>query len=437
MLVTAGWLLTSPADEPLREGAAVIRGSQIIEVGPAADLKGRYPEEEVWEGDDQVLAPGLVNTHTHLYGVLAHGISLAEAPNGFWPFLKDFWWPRVEDRVDQPLLRAAVAASCLELLRSGVTTFYDILEAPNVLPGALEAEAEVVRRFGLRCLLSFEATGRSGAEKARLGLQENAAFLDAHRGDPLLGGTMCFHTTFTCSPELIRRAAEMARERDAVLHMHLSESRYEGEQAEQRFGRRPVEYYDQLGILGPNVLASQCVHVTPAERAIMAEREVKAAHMPLSNCEVGGGIAPVPEMLDAGITVGLGSDSYIEDFFQVMRGAFLIHKARLETPLAMPARTVWRMATEGGARALGLDRIGALRPGWSADMVMLDADLPIPLTSDNIWDLILLYRGPQHVRGVICAGQPLLWDGKLLLDVDEAEIHAKSREAARRLWADG
>ena len=431
MLVTAGWLLVSPDEEPLPDGAVLIRGAEIAEVGPAAELRARHPAEEVWDGPGKILAPGLVNTHTHLYGILAHGIPLAQAPSGFWPFLEDFWWTKVEDRIDHRLLRAATAASCLELLRSGVTTFYDILEAPNALPGALEAEAEVLRRFGLRGLLSFEATERATAENAQLGLRENAAFIDAHRDDPLLGGAMCFHTTFTCSAALIRQAADMARERGAVLHMHLSESRYEAE----RLGQPPVAYYDRLGVLGPNVLASQCVHVDAAERTIMAERGVKASHMPLSNCEVGGGIAPVPEMLEAGITVGLGSDSYIEDFFQVMRGAFMLHKARLESPQTMPARTVWRMATSAGAQALGLARVGALRPGWSADVVLLDADFSTPLTADNIWDLSLLYRGPSHVDGVICAGRPLIRDGRLLLDVDETEVRARCREAAAALWA--
>src|SRR5690348_4946033 len=190
MLVTAGWLLASPDEAPLRDGAVLVRGAEIADVGPAAELRARHPAEEVWDGAGKILAPGLVNAHTHLYGILAHGIPLAQAPSGFWPFLKDFWWPRVEDRIDHGLLRAAVAASCLELLRSGVTTFYDILEAPNALPGALEVEADVVRRFGLRALLSFEATERAGADTAQLGQRENAAFIDAHHDDPLLGGAM-------------------------------------------------------------------------------------------------------------------------------------------------------------------------------------------------------------------------------------------------------
>ena len=125
--------------------------------------------------------------------------------------------------------------------------------------------------------------------------------------------------------------------------------------------------------------ASQCVQITPAEIEIIARRGVRVTHMPLSNCEVGGGIAPVPDLVAAGVTVGLGSDGYITDMFEVMRGAFLIHKAHRQDPRVMPANLVWQLATEGGARALGLEKVGRLAPGWQADLQLIDSTLPTPV----------------------------------------------------------
>ena len=192
--------------------------------------------------------------------------------------------------------------------------------------------------------------------------------------------------------------------------MHASEGTYEPEQALARYGERTFEYYDRLGVAGPSMLASQCVQITPREIEILAERQVRVTHMPLSNCEVGGGIAPIPDMLDAGITVGLGSDGYITDMFEVMRGAFLIHKAHRQDPRVMPASLVWRLATEGGAHALGLEKVGRLAEGWQADLQLIDSALPTPVEPWNLYDQLLLYRSRRdvprrHGRGAVAGAR--------------------------------
>ncbi|MCU0503896.1 MAG: amidohydrolase family protein, partial [Anaerolineae bacterium] len=249
----------------------------------------------------------------------------------------------------------------------------------------------------------------------------------------LVTGLMCFHTTFTCSAAFIRQAFEMAAGEGALVHMHVSEGTYEPEQAVKRFGMRPFEYYEWLGVAGPSMLASQCVQITPGEIDIISRRGVRVTHMPLSNCEVGGGIAPVPDLVAAGVTVGLGSDGYITDFFEVMRGAFLIHKAHRQDPRVMPANLVWQLATEGGARALGLARVGRLAPGWQADLQLIDARFPTPATVGNLYDQLLLYRNHTHVRAVLVAGQMRVRDGQVL-GADEDALRARVHRAARRLW---
>jgi len=419
-----------------------VEGDRVLDTGPRADLRASFPTAPVIEATDCVITPAFVNAHHHTYGVLAHGIPstalraspLEEAPAGFWPFLEEFWWPRVEDRLTHDLIAAAVDWACLEMVRSGVTTFYDCLEAPYAIPGALEVEAEVVRRRGLRGVLSFEATERVSTQNGDLGLRENAAFIVACREQGgLVSGLMCFHTTFTCSADFIRRAFALAAERAAKVHLHLSEGTYESEYCQAHFGLRPVVYYDSLDVLGPHMLASQCVQVDAEEIDILARRGVHVSHQPLSNCEVGGGFAPLPEMLEAGINVALGTDGYVNNFFEVMRAAALIPKARLLDPGVMPAGVVWKMATQNGARALGFDDLGTLAPGHPADLLLIAADLPTPLTTHNLAEQLLLWRNPQHLRGVMCAGRWLLRDGEVV-GVDEAAVRARVVEAAARLW---
>ena len=150
---------------------------------------------------------------------------------------------------------------------------------------------------------------------------------------------MCFHTTFTCSAAFIRQAFRW-RQVGRLVHMHVSEGTYEPAQALRTVRSADFRVLRQARRAGPSMLASQCVQLNPAEATLFARRGVRVTHMPLSNCEVGGGIAPVPELAAAGVTLGLGSDSYIDNFFEVMRGAFLIHKAHRHDPRVMPAGLV-------------------------------------------------------------------------------------------------
>ena len=434
LLILPQWLITTPHKSPQKNWGVRVAGDQIADLAPNAELREKYPSDEIWEAPNEVLSPGFVNGHTHLYGVLAHGIPLAKAPSGFWPFLEDFWWPLVEDRLDHAMINDATDYRCATMLKSGVTSFYDCTEAPNALPGCLFSQAEVVRKWGMRGILSFEATQRVSEENGQLGLRENEEFVQANQQDPLVAGLMCHHTTFTCSAEFIQQAYATAQDLGVLLHAHVSEGTYEPEHARKYYGMRTLPYYDQIGVAGEGFLASQCVQIEPEEIALMAERGVRMTHMPLSNCEVGGGIAPVPELVEAGVTVGLGSDGYVDDFFEVMRGAFLIHKAKHQNPQVMPAHLVWYLATEGGAQVLGYENIGRIEPGWQADLQLINADLPTPVQDHNLFEQMLLYRNSEHVRAVLVAGEIKVNNGEVL-NADWDQLQAHTREAAERLWS--
>ena len=439
MLILPSWMITSAKEKPQTGWGVRIQGSEIAAVAPQAVLRQYFPEDEVWEAPGQVMAPGFVDAHTHLYGILAHGIPLTKAPSGFMPFLEDFWWPLVENRLDREMICAATDTNCVAMIRSGITSFYDCEEAPNALPGILEAQVDLVRRRGLRGILSFEATQRLSPENGQLGLRENFEFIQAARAqNGLVSGMMCFHTTFTCDAQFIRQAYQMAQECGALVHCHCSEGAYEPRYALEKFGKRPIQYYADLGVLSERSLLSQCVQIDATEIELLARRQVRVTHMPLSNCEVGGGIAPLPALVEAGVTVGLGTDGYITDFFEVMRAAFLIHKAHHQDPQVMPAWLVWYLATEGGAKAIGLERVGQIAPGWQADLQLFKANLPTPLKEHNLYDQTLLYCHQTDVTGVMAAGKILMRDG----DVFGVDVGAHGRAdltrthaAAERLWS--
>lgn len=420
--------------EGLKTGWGVkLRDGLIAEAGPNETLSAQA-QDTVIEATDQVILPGFINGHNHMYNVFSRGISTDAVVTEFSSFLDDFWWPYIENRITPELAEITARWASVEMIDSGVTAFFDILEAPNAIPGALEREAQVIREVGLRGILTFEACERMSSENAELGLKENADFIRNHAADPLVKGAMSIHTLFTCSKEYVQKARAMAKELGSKFHMHLSESVFEPNWTQEHYGRQPVCIYDELGCLDGDVLASQVVQVNQEEIDILGRCGASAVTMPLSNCEVGGGIAPVTELLEAGVKVGIGTDGYINNFFEVMRGAFLIHKAHRQDPQAMGARQVYQMATDMGAKALGMENTGCIAPGMLADVITVSMnDTPTPINEKNIYDQLILYRNPADVKNVFVSGKQLKKDGVITaLDVEKAR--ADMRQACAEFW---
>ncbi|MBS3969569.1 MAG: amidohydrolase [Clostridia bacterium] len=434
IVIFGKYVLTS-FEEGLKEDWGIcVEGNLIRRVASNEDLKRLYPRADIIDATDKIIAPGFVNGHMHMYGILSHGITVDAAPTEFTSFLEDFWWPYVEDQLDHELIRASTKMACVEMIKSGITTFYDCLEGPNSIPGALRVAAEAVEEAGMRGILSFEACQRVSESNGELGLQENLEFIEwAKNNCRLVSGIMCIHTTFTCSMDFIKKAKQLAQQAGSRIHMHLSESVYEPEYCMGRYGKRPVEIYSDLDYLDENVIASQCVQLDSDEVIILARSGAKAVHMPLSNCEVGGGVAPVPDMLARGMVIGLGTDGYINNFFEVMRGAFLIHKAYRQNPQVMPASVVYQMATSMGAAALGFEKLGEIREGYLADIITLKADFPTPLNRENVYDQLVLFKSAGDVKDVMIDGKWVMRN-RHLLTINEKQATNECQEAAKKMW---
>ena len=435
LVIQPDWLISESSETPKENWGVRVCDGKIHTVAPNRELETKFPEDEIVLAEGQVLMPGFVNGHVHMYGVLAHGIPLESAPSDFWSFLEKFWWPLVEDRIDHKMISAATDWICSEMLLTGTTTFCDVLEAPKSLPESLLLEKEIIESRGLRALLSFEANERSGHEIAQRGLDENIRLIETNNSENLVAGFMSVHTTFTCSDSFLRKAFELAEENNVLFHAHCNEGVYEGEWCEKTYGHRTFEHYEKLGINGSRFLASQCVHLSEREIELISSAGTRCVHMPLSNCEVGGGIAPIPELLEQGVAISLGSDGYINDMFEVMRGAFLIHKARLQNPQTMKAEQVFEMATLAGAKTLGLENIGALKSGFTADLQLVNANFPTPSSKENLIEQVILHRSGHHVDSVMIAGEWRLKNGEVL-GIDLEEQREALHIQAKRLWSE-
>ncbi len=371
----------------------------------------------------------------HFYGILSHGITSPVEIDGFESFLRDFWWPLVEDELTPELIQAGLRMSALELIDSGVTAVSDILEAPKSVPGVLRKEAEVIEELGLRAILSIESSERVSNELAELALQENIDFYEEYKEHDIISGRQCLHTTFTCSKEYIKNSFEMARKVGAKSQLHLSESKYEVDYSLEKYGKRPVELYDELDALGDDLLVSQAVKINQDEIKLLKKNNVGVAHLPISNCEVGGGISPVPSMIKEGISVGLGTDGYVNNFLEVMRSAFLIHKAHHENPAVMPAELVYKMATQYGAQAIGNERIGTIEKGNFADLITINISSPTPINKDNVYEQLILFHNPENISEVMVNGKMIKENGKIK-GYDLENIKKATRQAAKKLWGE-
>jgi 5-methylthioadenosine/S-adenosylhomocysteine deaminase len=250
------------------------------------------------------------------------------------------------------------------------------------------------------------------------GLAYTEELIDRWKGDPLVSIMVEPHAPYTCSPDLLAAANELAVRRGVMLGLHLCESLTEIEEIQKRYGKAPVAHLEALGLLGGHLKVDHVVHVDGEDIGILADRGVKAVHNPESNMKLAAGIAPVPEMIAAGMTVGLGTDGCASnnnlDLLAEMDTAAKLHKVARQDPTEMKAGTVLRMATIEGARALGLDdRIGSLEAGKCADLIVLDTRQPHLTPLYNPISQIVYSAAGSDVRHTVIDGRVVMEDRDL------------------------
>ncbi|MGI5453337.1 amidohydrolase [Streptomyces sp. CA-249302] len=421
LLVHGGDVLTvDEAGTVVRDGAVAVHEGEIVAVGAAEELRTRFTATEVIDAAGCLVLPGLVNTHTHLAMTLLRGLADDVTLQGFLERVLP-----AEARLLTPKnVAAAVRLAIAESVRAGVTSALDMYWFH-------EAAEQAAREAGWRLHsgptfmdVPEPPDGMPYADRldwARRDLAARGPARPGHR--PVLFA----HSTYTLSPEQLTEIAALAREFGALLHIHAAENATEVATVEVRYGKRPVELLDSLGLLGPDLLLAHAVDLTGPEIAALARTGTSVAHCPVSNLKLGCGIAPVPRLLSAGVTVGLGTDGAVSsntlDVLGAVRQAALVHKAGGD-PTAVGAQQAVRMATIEGARALGLgDHLGSLEAGKRADLVVLDLGAPHLRPLHDPWSTLAYAAHSADVRDTVVDGRVLLRD-RVLTTLDEAVLIA-------------
>jgi 5-methylthioadenosine/S-adenosylhomocysteine deaminase len=411
LLVHGGAVLTvDEAGSVVHDGAVAVHEGEIVAVGPAEELCTRFTAQESIDAGGCLVLPGLVNTHTHLAMTLLRGraddVTLQQFLERVLPAEAELLAPKN--------VAAAVRLAIAESVRAGVTSALDMYWFH-------EAAERAAREAGWR--LHSGPTFMDVPEPPdgmEYGQRLAWARRDLEARGPARHGrrpVVFAHSAYTLSPDQLTEIASLAREFGALLHIHAAENATEVATVEVRYGKRPVELLDSLGILGPDLLLAHAVDLNGPELAALARTRTSVAHCPVSNLKLGCGIAPVPRLLSAGVTVGLGTDGAVSsnslDVLGAVRQAALVHKAGGDATAVGAERAV-RMATVEGARALGLgEHLGSLEAGKRADLIVLDLDAPHLRPLHDPWSTLAYAAHSSDVRDTVVDGRVLMRDREL------------------------
>ncbi|MEG0797548.1 MAG: amidohydrolase [Acidaminococcaceae bacterium] len=400
-----------------------IADSKITFIG--VEVPANFVADKVIDGANHLAAPGLVNTHTHAAMTLLRSYADDMV---LMDWLQNKIWP-AEAKLNREDIYWGTMLAITEMLKSGTTTFADMYFE-------MDRVAEAVAETGIRASLSRGMIGVApdAAEK----LNDNINLYKTWHGaaDERIRVMFGPHAPYTCPVAYLQQVINEAGKLGSEIHMHLSETAGEVSDCLRDTGKTPIALMDSLGMFELGTLAAHCVHVTAADIAIMAKKNVRVAHNPQSNLKLASGIAPVPSMLAQNIIVGLGTDGASSnnnlDMLEEVRLTAMLHKNNSGDPALIPAAQALAMGSRQGALALGFQEVGEIKVGYKADIVLYDMKQPYWYPRHDRASLLAYAANANDVDTVIVNGK-LLMEKKQLLTIDEAKVYAEANTRALRL----
>lgn len=428
ILVTNGILLTMKTGQsPIYNGAVAIGQNKILAVGDS-DKFSKWKVSKTIDACGGIIMPGLINTHTHAAMVCFRGLA-DDLPLMTW--LNDHIFP-AESKLDYDKVYRGTLLACAEMILSGTTCFCDMY----LFEGAV---AQAAHEAGVRAvvgevLYDFPSPNYGPIEQ---GFAYTEMLIEKWKNNSLITIAVEPHSPYLCAPDLLVRAFAITQVHDLPLVIHVSETQREVDEIKKKYGKTPVGFLADHGILAPNLVACHCVALTQEDIALMKHFDVKVAHLPESNMKLASGVAPIPELLKAGICVGLGTDGCASnnnlDLFSEMDTAAKLHKVNTFDPTVMDALTVLKMCTIEAARALGLsESTGSLEPGKLADIIVIDTKKPHLTPMFNpVSHLVYAAKGGDVTTSII-NGKPVMEDGRLL-SLDLAKVMGDVKKIAEKI----
>ncbi len=425
LLISDGDILSIKNREVVNNSSIAVKDGEIIEIGKKEELEEKYRSEKKINASDKIVMPGLINTHTHLGMTLFRGVN--DDISGM-KWLERAW--KIESNLTETDVYWASKLGALEFIKTGTTTFSDHYFNTDKV-------ADVVKETGIRGVLArpiFDEGGPDIDTSLKTGMKFTRKY-DGYadgRVKTLIGP----HATYSCSPALLEEIGEIARKEGYGVHIHMAEGEDEIEDLEEKYGKRPVKYLEDTGILKSHLIGAHAVYVNEEEISILKENNINVSHQPTAKMRGGEKAAPIPEMLNQGVNVSMGTDGAGSknhlDLFSEMNISALINKFAYKSPTAITAWEILEMATINGAKSLGLeDKIGSIEPGKKADLILISTDKPEFTPYHNLPSMLVYGTDGSNVDSVIVDGEVIMENKETSLE--EKEIKEKGQEIFENL----
>jgi 5-methylthioadenosine/S-adenosylhomocysteine deaminase len=428
---TARYVVTMDArHRVIDNGAIAVTGDHIVAVGTRAEIDKAYQAKLRVDRPDAILAPGLINTHTHAAMSLFRGIA---DDMKLQDWLEKFIFPAEARNVDREFVRWGTLLAAIEMAMSGTTTYTDMYYFE-------ETVADATKEVGIRGVLGQTVIGfpapdyKTPAET----LAGTEKFFKKYANDPLIVPAVAPHAIYTVADDVLKSCRALANRYKKPLVIHLSETKHENEEALAKRGKTPTAALESLGVLTGSTIAAHGVWLDDADMKILKARNTGLAHCPSSNMKLASGVAQVVKILSLGIAMGLGTDGVAgsnndHDMMEEMDLAAKLQKVTTFDPQALPAETAFAMATITGARALHMDSmIGSIEKGKRADVIMIRLDQPHAVPVYNVYSQLVYALKASDVADVMVNGRVIVRD-KRMLTVDAGPVMAKAAEYQERV----
>ena len=415
-------------------GAVAIHHDSIIAVGDEKEILNNYSADEIVDANEKILMPGLINAHTHVPMTLLRGLA-DDLRLDVW--LLGYMMPVEREYVTPDFVQLGTKLACAEMIRSGITCFADMYYFEDDV-------AEATASIGLRavCAESILKFPTPDAKSFEESLAYSKKFIEKWKNHPLIVPAIAPHAPYTCTPEIIEKAKQIALDYDIPLHIHLAETQSEVENVITEHGMPVIPYMNQLKLFEAKVIAAHCVHIDPGEIRMLKSKNAGVAHNPSSNLKLASGISPVKQMMELGINVGIGTDGPASnndlDMFEEIRLTTFLAKGSSGDPTALPAKTTVAMATRIGAKALHIEDItGSISPGKRADLILIDINKIhnspwFRHLNDSLYSQVVYAAKANDVTDLMVNGVWLMRE-RNLLTIDEDYLMKQGQEYAAQI----
>lgn len=427
-------ILTFVAEQPYLDAHSIlVEDGKISRIAPSPELEDEQCEHVDAHG--MILMPGLINAHHHFYSTLVTGLGKAAPSKDFNEVLENLWW-RLDKKLALRDTYISALISALNAIRKGCTTIIDHHASPYAITGSLQQVAQAVKDAGIRANLCYEVSDRDGQQRCEEGIAENMSFIKSSADDPQLKALFGMHAAFTLSDESLSKISRLVQESGCGTHIHAAEADSDQRYNIEHYGKRVVERLRDHGLINRQSILAHGVHLNPKEMMIVAEQGAAIVTNPQSNLNNAVGIADICKMRELGVTVGLGTDAMTVNMLEELRVGLWAQHLKQCNPSAgfMEIASTLITGNPSIAQKYWGKQHGTIAEGAAADFILVDYDPHTPLNADT-WIGHLIYGISQaRIEATVCRGDFLMWEGELLLNLDEAELRAESRELAAALW---